>query len=85
MNTITSNFKSLGGGQNIGKFSSRLAKVKSVFTKAYEEAKQLSADISNAISQRNEAIKSIEVDIKTLQVTKEENDKFMQNIETLLK
>lgn len=56
-----------------------------MFTKAYEEAKQLSADISNAISQRNEAIKSIEVDIKTLQVTKEENDKFMQNIETLLK
>lgn len=56
-----------------------------MFTKAYEEAKQLSADISNAISQQNEAIKSIEADIKTLQVTKEENDKFMQNIETLLK
>lgn len=86
MNPITSNFKNLGGGgQNSDKFSSRLAKVKSVFTKAYEDAKQLSTDISAAISQKNAVLTAIQSDIKKLTVTKEENDKFMANIQNLLK
>lgn len=86
MNPTSNNLSWLGGGgQSKEKFSSRLAKVKSVFTKAYEDAKQLSADISTAISQKDATVKAIQADIKALTATKEENDKFMSNIQNLLK
>lgn len=73
---------SLRGG---GDPSSRLKRIKSTFTKAYTEAKQLSKDIAENIKEQKAKIQNIESDIKQLAAVKEENDRFMTNIETLIK
>lgn len=65
--------------------SSRLKRIKSIFTKAYTEAKQLSKDIAENIKEQEAKIRNIESDIKQLAAVKEENDRFMANIETLIK
>ena len=65
--------------------SSRLKRIKSIFTKAYTEAKQLSKDIAENIKEQEAKIRNIESDIKQLAAVKEENDRFMTNIETLIK
>ena len=65
--------------------SSRLRRIKSIFTKAYTEAKQLSKDIAENIKEQKAKIQNIESDIKQLAAVKEENDRFMTNIETLIK
>lgn len=65
--------------------SSRLRRIKSTFTKAYTEAKQLSKDIAENIKEQKAKIQNIESDIKQLAAVQEENDRFMTNIETLIK
>lgn len=65
--------------------SSRLRRIKSIFTKTYTEAKQLSKDIAENIKEQKAKIQNIESDIKQLAAVKEENDRFMTNIETLIK
>lgn len=65
--------------------SSRLRRIKSTFTKAYTKAKQLSKDIAENIKEQKAKIQNIESDIKQLAAVKEENDRFMTNIETLIK
>jgi hypothetical protein len=63
-----------GGGANP---SARLVKIKSIFTKALVEAQKLSQDLAASIETKSK-------ELETLRNVKDENDRFMSNLEGLV-
>jgi len=65
-------------------FSERMASIKSMFKTAYEDANNLYAEIEQEIAKKESQIAALQEDIKTIDVTKQEVETFMSNIEKLI-
>ena len=65
-------------------FSERIASIKSMFKTAHEDASNLHAEIEQEIAKKESQIAALQEDIKTIDVTKQEAETFMSNIEKLI-
>lgn len=65
-------------------FSERMASIKSMFKTAHEDASNLHAEMEQEIAKRESQIAALQEDIKTIDVTKQEAETFMSNIEKLI-
>ena len=65
-------------------FSERMASIKSMFKIAYENASNLHAEMEQEIAKKESQIAALQEDIKTINVTKQEAETFMSNIEKLI-
>ena len=65
-------------------FSERMASIESMFKTAYEDANNLYAEIEQEIAKKESQIAALQEDIKTIDVTKQEVETFMSNIEKLI-
>ena len=64
-------------------FSERMASIKSMFKTAHEDASNLHAEMEQEIAKKESQIAALQEDIKTIDVTKQEAETFMSNIEKL--
>nr|UWG27107.1 MAG: hypothetical protein [Bacteriophage sp.] len=65
-------------------FSKRMVSIKSVFKTIHENASNLHAEIEQEIAKKESQIAALQEDIKTIDVTKQEAEAFMSNIEKLI-
>ena len=65
-------------------FSERMASIKSMFKTAHEDASNLHAEMEQEIAKKETQIAALQEDIKTIDVTKQEAETFMSNIEKLI-
>lgn len=65
-------------------FSERMASIKSMFKTAHEDASNLHAEMEQEIAKKESQIAVLQEDIKTIDVTKQEAETFMSNIEKLI-
>ena len=65
-------------------FSERMASIKSMFKTAHENASNLHAEMEQEIAKKESQIAALQQDIKTIDVTKQEAETFMSNIEKLI-
>lgn len=65
-------------------FSERMASIKSMFKTAHENASNLHAEMEQEIAKKESQIAALQEDIKTIDVTKQEAETFMSNIEKLI-
>lgn len=65
-------------------FSERMASIKSMFKTAHEDASNLHAEMESEIAKKESQIAALQEDIKTIDVTKQEAETFMSNIEKLI-
>ena len=65
-------------------FSERMASIKSMFKTAHEDASNLHAEMEQEIAKKESQIAALQEDIKTINVTKQEAETFMPNIEKLI-
>lgn len=65
-------------------FSERIASIKSMFKTAHEDASNLHAEMEQEIAKKESQIAALQEDIKTIDVTKQEAETFMSNIEKLI-
>lgn len=65
-------------------FSERMASIKSMFKTAHENASNLHAEMEQEIAKKESQIAALQEDIKTIDVTKQEAEAFMSNIEKLI-
>lgn len=65
-------------------FSERMASIKSMFKIAHENASNLHAEMEQEIAKKESQIAALQEDIKTIDVTKQETETFMSNIEKLI-
>lgn len=65
-------------------FSERMVSIKSVFKTIHENASNLHAEIEQEIAKKESQIAALREDIKTIDVTKQEAEAFMSNIEKLI-
>lgn len=65
-------------------FSERMASIKSMFKIAHENASNLHAEMEQEIAKKESQIAVLQEDIKTIDVTKQEAETFMSNIEKLI-
>ena len=65
-------------------FSERMASIKSMFKTAHENASNLHAGMEQEIAKKESQIAALREDIKTIDVTKQEAETFMSNIEKLI-
>lgn len=65
-------------------FSERTVSIKSVFKTIHENASNLHAEIEQEIAKKESQIAALQEDIKTIDVTKQEAEAFMSNIEKLI-
>lgn len=65
-------------------FSERMASIKSIFKTAHEDASNLHAEMEQEIAKKESQIAALQEDIKTIDVTKQEAETFMSNIEKLI-
>lgn len=65
-------------------FSERMASIKSMFKTAHEDAGNLHAEMEQEIAKKESQIAALQEDIKTIDVTKQEAETFMSNIEKLI-
>ena len=65
-------------------FSERMASTKSMFKTAHEDASNLHAEMEQEIAKKESQIAALQEDIKTIDVTKQEAETFMSNIEKLI-
>ena len=65
-------------------FSERMVGIKSLFKIVYENASNLHAEIGQEIAKKESQIAALQEDIKTIDVTKQETETFMSNIEKLI-
>lgn len=65
-------------------FSERMASIKSMFKTAHEDASNLHAEMEQEIAKKESQIAALQEDIKTIDVTKQEAETFMSNIEKLI-
>ncbi len=65
-------------------FSERMASIKSIFKTVYENAGNLHAEMEQEIAKKESQIAALQEDIKTIDVTKQEAETFMSNIEKLI-
>ena len=65
-------------------FSERMASIKSMFKIAHEDANNLHAEMESEIAKKESQIATLQEDIKTIGVTKQEAETFMSNIEKLI-
>ena len=65
-------------------FSERMASIKSMFKTAHEDASNLHAEMEQEIAKKESQIAALQEDIKTINVTKQEAETFMSNIEKLI-
>lgn len=65
-------------------FSERMASIKSMFKTAHEDASNLHAEMEQEIAKKESQIAALQEDIKTIDVTKQEAETFMSNIENLI-
>lgn len=65
-------------------FSERMASIKSMFKTAHEDASNLHAEMEQEIAKKESQIAALQEDIKTIDVTKQETETFMSNIEKLI-
>lgn len=65
-------------------FSERMASIKSMFKTAHENAINLHAEMEQEIAKKESQIAALQEDIKTIDVTKQEAETFMSNIEKLI-
>ena len=65
-------------------FSERMVGIKSVFKTIHENASNLHTEIEQEIAKKESQIAALQEDIKTIDVTKQEAETFMSNIEKLI-
>lgn len=65
-------------------FSERMASIKSMFKTAHENVSNLHAEMEQEIAEKESQIAALQEDIKTIDVTKQEAETFMSNIEKLI-
>lgn len=65
-------------------FSERMASIKSMFKTAHENTNNLHAEMEQEIAKKESQITALQEDIKTINVTKQEAEVFMSNIEKLI-
>lgn len=65
-------------------FSERMVSIKSMFKTAHEDASNLHAEIEQEIAKKESQIAALQEDIKTIDVTKQEAETFMSNIEKFI-
>lgn len=65
-------------------FSERMVDIKSLFKIVYENASNLHAEMEQEIAKKESQIAALQEDIKTIDVTKQEAETFMSNIEKLI-
>lgn len=65
-------------------FSERMASIKLMFKTAHEDASNLHAEMEQEIAKKESQIAALQEDIKTIDVTKQEAETFMSNIEKLI-
>lgn len=65
-------------------FSERMASIKSMFKTAHEDASNLHVEMEQEIAKKESQIAALQEDIKTIDVTKQEAETFMSNIEKLI-
>ena len=65
-------------------FSERMASIKSMFKTAHGNASNLHAEMEQEIAKKESQIAALQEDIKTIDVTKQEAETFMSNIEKLI-
>lgn len=65
-------------------FSERMASIKSIFKTAHEDASNLHAEMEQEIAKKESQIAALQEDIETIEVTKQEAETFMSNIEELI-
>ena len=65
-------------------FSERMASIKSMLKIAHENASNLHAEMEQEIAKKESQIAALQEDIKTIDVTKQEAETFMSNIEKLI-
>lgn len=65
-------------------FSERMVSIKSVFKTIHENASNLHAEIEQEIAKKESQIAALQEDIKTIDVTKQEAETLMSNIEKLI-
>lgn len=65
-------------------FSERMASIKSMFKTAHEDASNLHAEMEQEIAKKESQIAALQEGIKTIDVTKQEAETFMSNIEKLI-
>lgn len=65
-------------------FSERMTSIKSMFKTAHEDASNLHAEMEQEIAKKESQIAALQEDIKTIDVTKQEAETFMSNIEKLI-
>lgn len=65
-------------------FSERMASIKSMFKTVHENANNLHAEMESEIAKKESQIAALQEDIKTINVTKQEAEAFMSNIEKLI-
>ena len=65
-------------------FSERMASIKSMFKTAHEDASNLHAEMESEIAKKESQIAALQEDIKTIDVTKQETETFMSNIEKFI-
>lgn len=65
-------------------FSERMASIKSMFKTAHENASNLHAEMESEIAKKGSQIAALQEDIKTIDVTKQETETFMSNIEKFM-
>lgn len=65
-------------------FSERMASIQSMFKTAHEDASNLHAEMEQEIAKKESQIAALQEDIKTIDVTKQEVETFMSNIEKLI-
>lgn len=65
-------------------FSEKMASIKSMFKTVHENANNLHAEMESEIAKKESQIAALQEDIKTINVTKQEAEAFMSNIEKLI-
>ena len=65
-------------------FSERMASIKSMSKTAHEDASNLHAEMEQEIAKKESQVAALQEDIKTIDVTKQEAETFMSNIEKLI-
>ena len=66
-------------------FAEKLSGVKTMFTKAYDEATKLVSEMENTISEKNQAIVNLQNEIQDIEVVRVDTARFAQKLEDMLK
>lgn len=65
-------------------FADRMASIKEVFKKAYDNASTLKSEMQSQIESKEQSIAKLNSEIETINVTKKEVEQFMSNLEKFI-